>query len=211
MEKIKIYFEDGQLKIKLPKEKTEESRKFLYDAFHIFLCSEGENVMLVQVESQWKYLIALAKHRTHRDVAEITQDVEDYYQYQERLDREKAERKRIEEQRKEAIDRANNRQHNGCQSCIHLEYVNAHWEEVNGEKVWVGGRHFCKYAMESCRYRAFDIEYEFEYYKANRYYNPTPGYNPPPFVAEPFPCAGCEYLEKANKAWEEINKEKENG
>ena len=204
---LKVYFENGELKLQIPEEATEQRRKFLYDTYHIFKEFTADKcVMKVQVESQWKHFIAAAK----RHEIYITQEVEDYYQYQLRLDEERAERKRIEEQRERAIKSANTRQSHGCSMCEHLEYVNAHWQEVNGEKVWVAGRHYCKYAMDSCRYRASDVEYEFEYYKAHRFYNPPPGYNPPAFVAQPFPCAGCEYLEKANKAWEEINKEKEN-
>lgn len=203
---MRVYFENGQLKIKLPEEQTEQSRKFLYDTYYIFKQFTAEKgVMEVQVESQWKQLIAAAK----RKGIDITQEVEDYYQYRLRLDQEEAQRKAVEEDRKKAIQSANVRQQSGCGMCIHLEYAPAHWEEVDGKKVWVAGRHYCKHAMEVCRYRASDVEYEFEYYKANRYYNPPQGYNPPAFVAQPFPCAGCEYLEKANKAWEDINKEKE--
>lgn len=210
MEKINIYFENGQLKVRIPEEHSTGRHFFLHDTYHIFKdWTEEKNVLMVPVESQWKYLIAIAKHRGYRDVVEITQDVEDYYQYQVQREKEAEQKKKIDEERKRIIESAGHRQKNGCGSCMNLEYVNAHWEEVNGERVWVGGRHYCKYALEACRYRAFDTEYEFEYYKANKYYNPPPGYNPPPFVAEPFPCAGCEFLEKANKAWEEINKEKE--
>ena len=210
MEKIKIYFDNGQLKVRIPECDSIPRHDFLYDTYHIFKeWTDEQGVMLVQVESQWKHLIAYAKRWNHAPYFELTQDVEDYYAYQVETDDKKAERKRIEEERKQAIESANNRQRRGCGMCIHLEYANAHWEEVDGVKVWVGGKHYCKYAMEVCRYKSEDVEYEFEYYKANRYYNPPPGYNPPAFVAQPFPCAGCEYLEKANKAWEDINKEKE--
>lgn len=203
---MKVYFENGKLKLQIPEEATDKRRKFLYDTYYIFKeFTEEKGVMEVQVESQWKHFIAAAK----RHDLYITQEVEDYYQFQLQKEREEAERKRIEEQRKRDITAADTKQGHGCGMCIHLEYAPAHWEEVDGKKVWVAGRHYCKYAMDVCRYRALDVEYEFEYFKANRYYNPPIGYNPPAFVAKPFPCAGCEYLEKANKAWTEINKEEE--
>lgn len=203
---IKLFFHDGELKFILPEGNNDKKRDFLYSIHYIFTKDEKVNgTYVVPLESRWKNVIAVAK----RYGADITQEVEDYYQYKVRLDQEEADRNRIEEERKSAIEGANTRQRTGCGMCEYLEYANAHWEEVNGEKVWVGGKHYCKYAMEVCRYKASDVEYEFEYYKANRYYNPPPGYNPPAFVAQPYPCAGCEYLEKSNKAWEEINKEKE--
>lgn len=210
MEKVKIYFEDGQLRIRVPEEGTKERRDFFHDIFpiHREWC-EVDRVQYVVNECSWLSLIKMAKYERHKAFVELSQDVEDYYLYQLQLARERAEREALEEKRREDIKRGDSVQKNGCGWCPHLAYENAHWQEVNGEKVWVHGTHYCKYAMDVCRYKADEIEYEFEYYKANRYYNPPPGYNPPAFVAKPYPCAGCEYLEKANKAWEEINKEKE--
>ena len=211
MGKVKIYFESGQLRIRVPEEESNERQKFFYALFPIERdwVEEEKYVQYVVNESSWKLVIRIAKMESHRNFVELSQEVDDYYQYQLQADRERAERELINEQRKKAIEIADNRQHYGCGVCPHLEYVNAHWQETNGEKVWICGTHYCKYAMEKCRYNPFDVEYAFEYYKESRYYNPPPGYNPPAFVAKPYPCAGCEYLERANRAWEEINKEKE--
>ena len=210
MEKVKIYFEDGQLRIRVPEEKTEERRRFFYDIFPIDKeWVTKDRVMYIVNESSWALVIRIAKQERHKAFIELSQDVEDYYLYQLQLARERAEREAVEEKRREDIKRGDSVQKNGCGWCMHLAYENAHWQEVNGEKVWVHGTHYCKYAMDVCRYKADEIEYEFECNKDHRYYNPPPGYNPPAFVAKPYPCAWCEYLEKANKAWEEINKEKE--
>ena len=204
---MKVYFENGELKVLLPELRTEQSHKFLHDAYYVFMdWAEEKRVLVVQVESQWKQLIAIAK----RNSVELTQEVEDYYQYQVRIDAERAERKRVEEQRKQAIARGDGKQSGGCGFCEHLEYVNAHTEMVNGERVYVAGTHHCSYAMRVCRYKADELEYQFEIRKEMRNYVPTIGYNPPAFVAKPYPCAGCKYLEASDKAWAEINKEKEN-
>lgn len=203
---IKLFFHDGKLKFTLPEGNNDKKRDFLYGIHYIFAKDEKvDGAYVVPLENQWKNVIAVAK----RYGAKIPQEVEDYYQYQIRLDAERAERKRVEEERRQAIARGEGKQSGGCGFCEHLEYVNAHTEMVNGERVYVAGTHHCNYAMRVCRYKADELEYQFEIRKEMRNYVPTIGYKPPAFVAKPYPCAGCKYLEASNKAWEEINKEKE--
>ena len=210
MEKIKIYFEDGQMKIRIPDESSLGRYKFLHEIYPVHReWTNEKNVMYVVNESSWKYVIQVAKYASNRDTVEITQDVEDYHQYLVRVEKERAERQYRLEALKNDIEKANSKQRLGCGWCEHLEYANAHWQEVNGERVWVSGRHYCKYANSVCHYKAFDVEREFYERREAKYYNPPPGYNPPAFIAPPYPCAGCMYLEKAEKALEEINKEKE--
>lgn len=197
---MKLFFEDGKLKIKVAEEDTAQRRQFFYDIFHVFRdWSKTESyVMDVTLERQYKYVIAAAK----RNGVEITQDVEDYYLYELKKDKEQAQRKAQEEQRKRDILQADKRQKDGCGWCENLEYIKGHIEEIDGKRRYVPGRHYCKYAVSPCRYRADDIEYEFECYKQSKAFN-----EPKAFIASPHPCAGCMYLEKAEKAWEEINKE----
>lgn len=204
---MKLFFEDGKLKLFIGEEATEQRRKFLHDTYYIFRIWDEKQpyTQVVQVESQYKYLIQEAK----RHGIEIDQEVEDVYQYLIRKEEEERERvKKMEDQRK-AIESAETVQERGCRWCNHLEYTPAHIEWVDGEKVYVGGRHTCSYAKRMCRYRSQDIEYEFEIRKEVRAFGKPIDDSCRDYVARPFPCVGCKYLEAARKAWEEINKEKE--
>lgn len=204
---MKVYFESGQLKLHIGEEQTEQRRKFLYDIYYIFREWEKGNpyTQVVQVESQYKYIIKEAK----RHGVEITQEVEDWYQYRLQIEAAERERKEKEEARKRAIENADFRQKNGCGLCEHLEYVPAHVESVNGEKKYIGGQHTCSYAERACRYRSCDIEYEFEIAKEVKAFGMPISESGRDYVAPPYPCAGCKYLEEARKAWEEINKERD--
>ena len=213
MEKIKIYFEDGLMKIRIPEEDTIERRRFLRG---LGACgrdwTEEKNVLYVLEECSWGFVAKAAHWPENINNVECSQEVEDFHQEQLRIARERVERERRIEDLKRTISWANTRQTNGCGFCEHLEYVPAHWEDLgNGEKQYVAGRHFCNYAVSPCRYRWDDIEYAFEVHKEVQAFG-TPLYKvPKPWVAPPYPCAGCEHLEKAEKAWEELEKEKENG
>lgn len=212
MEKIKIYFEDGQLRIRVPEEDTYERDKFFSDVFPIHReWTDEKMVQHVVNEESWMTLINIAKYERHREFVDMSQDVEDYYLYQMKCREEAKKRKELEEKRREAIEYADFRQSHGCGWCEHLTYEPAHWQDDNGKKEWVSGTHYCKYAMRPCRYKDEEVEYELYSRRAMRWYNPPQGANPPAFVARAYPCVGCMYLERANKAWEEINKEKENG
>ena len=201
---MKLFFEDGKLKIKVAEEDTAQRRQFFYDIFHIFRdWSKTERyVMDVTLEGQYKYVIAAAK----RNKIEIAQDVADFYTYQLQLEEEERQRKARDESRSAAIKTADAKQTNGCGWCEYLEYVNAHMRVVDGKKEYVSGRHYCIYAKRPARYRQEDIEYEFECMKEAKAFN-----EPMAFIAKAYPCAGCMYLEKAAKAWEEINKEWDKG
>jgi hypothetical protein len=111
--------------------------------------------------------------------------------------------KRVEEC-KRIITQAENKANNGCGWCEHLEYVMRHTEERNGEQVIIPGKHFCKYVGKACRYRAFDVEYEFESRKEARALGEKQE-----FYAPPYPIAGCAYMQDVERAWEILNKEKE--
>lgn len=199
---MRVFFEDGALKIKLPEETTERRRRFLYDIYHVMRDWDKTQsyTLVVQLESQYKYVIASAK----RNGVELTQEVEDYFVYKIQKDKEDAERRVRESARKAVIERAESKQKNGCGFCEYLEYIQGHIEEVDGRKRYIHGRHYCKHAISPCRYRAEDVEYEFECYKESKAFH-----EPKAFIAPPYPCAGCIWLEQAQKAWEEINKEKE--
>ena len=212
MEKVKIYFEDGQLRIRVPEEESVDRQKFFNAIFPIERewIGKGTYVQYVVKESQWALVIRIAKGNSHCHFVEIAQEVEDYYQYYLQRKREQLEREAVKEQRKREIESANLKQQNGCGLCPHLEYVNAHWQDNGyGEKQYVNGQHFCAYAQEKCRYRWDDVEYAFEMYKEVKAFGAPIDPMVKSWVAPPYPCPGCAYLEKANKAWEEINKEKE--
>lgn len=212
MEKVKIYFEEGQLRIRVPKEDTLDREKFFSDIYPTerYWIGEGTYIQYVAKESQWPLVIRMAKYKGHSHFVEITKEVEDYYQYHLQRKREQEERKSINEQRKRDISVADAHLKNGCSLCPHLEFIGPHWQDsVNGEKQFVTGQHFCSYAQKLCRYRWDDVEYAFEIAKEVKAFgapiDPAIKY----WQSPPYPCAGCMYLEKAAKAWEEINKEKE--
>lgn len=210
MEKIKIYFEDGQLRIRVPEEDTNQRDAFFHDIFYVARdWSDEKWVLCVLNEYHWMTVITVAKYERHKGFVELSQDCEDYYLYQKQLREERERRELFLEGLKNDIKVANTRQSHGCGWCEHLTYAPAHWKEENGKKEWVSGTHYCNYAMRPCRYKDEEVEYEFYEKRAMRWYNPPPGANPPAFVARAYPCVGCMYLERANKAWEEINKEKD--
>lgn len=189
---MKLYFEDGKLKFYMGEEATDERRQFLHDIYHIFRDWDNDPyTQIVQVESQYKYMIKEAK----RHGVEITQDVEDYYQYTLQKEEEERQRKAKMEAQKKAIEKGDFKQKNGCGWCEYLEYV-------------PGASHVCSYAKRACRYRQFDLDYEFEIRKEVKAFG-APIVDDKVFIAPPYPCAGCKFLEEAVKAWEEINKEKE--
>jgi hypothetical protein len=204
---MKLYFEDGKLKLYIGEEATEQRRKFLHDTYYIFRDWDKEHhyTQVVQLESQYKYMIKEAK----RHGVEVTQEVEDVYQYLLRVEEEERLRKQKTETQKRAIETANAYQRKGCGLCTHLEYTPAHIEVVDGVKKYIGGRHTCSYAKRMCRYRSEDIEYEFEISKEVNAFGAPIDESCRDYIARPFPCAGCKYLEYAREAWEEINKEKE--
>lgn len=212
MKEIKIYFEDGKMKIRIPEENSIERKIFLWS---LGACgrdwTEEKNVLYVLEECSWRSVANAAHWPENIKNVECSQEVEDFYQEQCRIAREKAERARRLEDLKRTISWANTKQTNGCGGCEHLTYVKAHWEDLgNGEKKYVAGRHFCNYAVSPCRYRWDDIEYAFEVHKEVQAFG-VPLYKvPKPWVAPPYPCAGCEHLEKAEKAWEELEEEKKN-
>jgi hypothetical protein len=112
------------------------------------------------------------------------------------------------EAQKKAIEKGDFKQKNGCGWCEYLEYTPIRVEYVDGKKVVLGGHHTCSYAKRACRYRSFDEDYAFEVYKEVKAFG-APIVDDKVFVAPPYPCAGCIFLEESAKAWEEINKEKE--
>lgn len=204
---MKLYFEDGKLKLYIGEEATEQRRKFLHDTYYIFRDWDKGNryTQVVQLESQYKYMIKEAK----RHGVEVDQEVDGIYQYILRTEEEERERQRKMEAQQRVIASANTRQSQGCGLCEYLEYTPAHIEIVDGEKKYVGGRHTCSYAKRVCRYRSEDIEYEFEISKEVHAFGAPIDGSCRDYIARPFPCVGCKYLADARKAWEEINKEKE--
>lgn len=203
---MKLYFEEGKLKLYIGEE-CEQRRKFLYDVYYIFReWEKGKlNTQIVQVEGQYKYIIKEAK----RHNVEITQDVEDYYQYCLEQEAFEFERKRKADEWKRVIEQGDFKQRNGCGFCEYLEYVPAHVEYENGERKYIPGRHTCGYAKRACRYRSCDVEYEFEMYKEIKAFGTPIDPTLRNWVASPYPCAGCKYLEESTNAWEAINKEKD--
>jgi hypothetical protein len=204
---MKLFFDDGKLKLFIGEEATEQRRALLHDTYYIFRDWDQGNryTQVVQVEGQYKYMIKEAK----RHGVEITQEVEDFYQYTLRKEDEERERQRKMEAQQRVIENANVRQSRGCGLCEYLEYTPAHIEVVDGVKKYVSGQHTCSYAKRVCRYRSEDIEYEFEISKEVRAFGAPIDESCKDYIARPFPCAGCKYMAEARKAWEEINKEKE--
>ena len=211
MEKIKIYFEDGQMKIRVPDETSLGRYKFLHECSLIPKdWTEEKNVLYVYSDTWWLETIQIAKYDSNKDSVEIAQDVENYYQRRVKEIREKKERQYRLENLKTDIERADTKQKYGCGCCEYLEYVKAHWEDAgDGEWRFVSGKHLCHYVNNACRYRWSDIEYEFEIYKEVKAFGAPIDPTVKAWIAPPYPCAGCMYIEKAEKAWEEINKEKE--
>lgn len=207
MSGMKLFFEDGKLKLYIGEEATEQRRKFLHDIYYIFRGWDNGSsyTQIVLFESQYKYVIREAK----RNGVEITQEVEDVYQHSLRVEEEERKRRAKIEEQKRIIETANAHQKNGCGMCDYLEYTPAHIEMVDGERKYVGGRHTCTYAERVCRYRSEDIEYEFEISKEVRSFGAPIDESCKDYVARPFPCVGCKYLADARKAWEEINKERD--
>jgi hypothetical protein len=204
---MKLYFEEGKLKLYIGEEATEQRRKFLHDTYYIFRDWDKDNpyTQIVQVEGQYKYIIKEAK----RHGVDITQDVEDYYQYLLQKEEEDRKRKARMEAQQRAIEKGDFKQTNGCGWCEYLEYTPAHIEFSVGERKYISGQHTCSYAKRACRYRSADIEYQFEISKEIKAFGAPIDESCRDYVAKPYPCAGCKYLEESRKAWEEINKERE--
>lgn len=74
----------------------------------------------------------------------------------------------------------------GCASCEHLKYER--------------GAHRCLYADRLCRKSKEEEEYEFYARRESQITGMAPAY-----FALPYPCAGCKYIEEAQKAQEELD------
>lgn len=184
---MKLYIEEGKLKILLDEENTPERHGFLHDTFSFFKrWDTKKNVMVVEFKSHWKYIIKYAKKYKF----EIAQDVERYYHETMEEERRKEEREAELRRRDEILKAAESRKKNGCSFCQHLKYE--------------GHLHLCTYAARYCLYKPYELEYEFECRKEAKALN-----KPVEWFATPYPCNGCEYLKKALEVLEIINLEEQ--
>lgn len=210
---MKLYFEDGKLKIDVGEKETIEQYNLINDMWHIQKLCDGDSTTIAVIEFESQYLLAVDVAVKHG--IEITQDVLDYYTYKKNCKEEEKRKKlhisSLEGDRNAALSKVETYKSRGCWLCPHLQYTKGHYEEINGRKRYVSARFWCEYADRSCLFSEEELEIERknrgEYIKYAEYgiVGQVDGY----YMATPYPCRGCRWMVEAHHILEEINKEKE--
>lgn len=127
--------------------------------------------------------------RRHIEIEDEVYDVSAIVSKEAQKEREKeaeerAKKLRIEELKK-TVERAYDRLKYGCGWCTEIKYE--------------FGDHRCVYAGRMCRKNREEVEHEFYAKRESKITGLEPAY-----FANPYPCAGCKYIEAAQKAREEL-------
>lgn len=190
---MRLFFEDGELKILVDEENTYERKKFLYNTYGYFKRwdKNQKNVLIVELAKHWIYHVQEAIFLQERGRQfEIDPDVEQWYKKEEEENRKAYELEQEKKRREEILKRAESVKQNGCGLCQHLRME--------------GYRHLCTYAAKYCLYKPYELEYEFECRKEAKALN-----KPVEWFATPYPCNGCEKLKQALEVHEIINLEEQ--
>lgn len=185
---MKLFFEDGVLKASVGESDTPQRQMYLHSTYHCTSSWEKGKTFQLFYPFEIDYMAVISAAKKYK--LDIAQDVEDFYNYRMQQAEARQEAKRKREEYKRIIQMADAKNRSGCGMCVHLSYNSK--------------RHYCEYAKSAPRYRSDEQEYAFECWKEARVLGTAPA-----FVATPYPCAGCVYMEEASRAWMEINKERE--
>lgn len=198
-EGIRVYVEDEKLKIYIG-EYTNDRYRRQFMGF-LFWCNakvdpKDKRVLFVKrfdvlerFDRSWRNIINGAKIRG----IEVTEECEQFLKNYETEERLQWQKELEEKRRQEIIQAAKNRQQDGCMLCEHLR--------------WSEGRHLCTYAARYCLYKPHDIENEVEARIEAKVLRQPVG-----FIAQAYPCEGCEYIKKAQEVLEIMKlEEQENG
>lgn len=181
---MRVWIENGTLKVYIGKEKTFERGKLLSETWQIdksFI--RGEPYTMVVLD-QADYVSFIRK--ANKWGAEISNEAQAYVAETERKEREAYERKKEEERQESVLKRAEILLSKGCGLCPNLDSKNR----------------LCTYANAPVRYKSAELEQEFEDWKESRATKERR------FFATAYPCQGCKTIVEANKI---LQKEKEDG
>ena len=198
-EGIRVYVEDEKLKIRIGEYRNDRERRqfigFLFwcnakvDPLDKTVLSVKRFDVLERFDYSWRNIINGAKIRG----IEVSEECEQFLKDFEAEERRAWQNEREQKRREEIIQAAKNRQQDGCMFCEHLK--------------WAEGRHLCTYAARYCLYKPHDIENEVEARIEAKVLRQPVG-----FIAQAYPCEGCEYIKKAQEVLEIMKlEEQENG
>ena len=91
------------------------------------------------------------------------------------------------------VELAQGKMRNGCGWCEHLKFEH--------------GSHYCKHTCKKCRFKADEVEMEFDSWKEAKALGTKQS-----FYARPFPMPGCAVIEEGHEAFlklQEMNEEKQ--
>ena len=185
---MRVWFENGKLKIYFGAERTEQRNKLLWaldraGAWIVdVLKGESDTATVVDV-FRFEDVISTATYCG----AEISQDAKEYVEERERRRRQVLSGGIRDGSDEAVLRRAETLLERGCGLCPNLD----------------SKKGLCKYANTPVKYRGEEVEREFEDWKEARATDERR------FYAKAYPCQGCETIVEANKILKA--KEKEDG
>ena len=182
---MRVWMENGKLKVYIGEDKTFERRKLLSETWQMeksFI--RGEPYTMIVVD-QADYVPFIRK--ADKWGAEISEEAQAYVLETERKEREVYERKKETERQEAVLKRAEILLNKGCGLCPDLD----------------ARKGLCAHANTPVRYKSAELEKELEDLKESRATKERR------FFATAYPCVGCKTIVEANKILQ--LKEKEDG